>query len=208
MTPEDARTRFREWTHETSIKVCPDQRIDELIWGGLQALNRRVHYYIKDDAATIALVAATGEYSWAADWIRPLWVEWPSGSGQILKKTSMDELRRLSVRWRAEAGGAPEEWYAYGRKLGFFRAPDAAAVASSSVVNVRVEADPPPFRTHGFSLLGSEDHQLPVYHACGEWLRFHGSGFEQSMRAEWYFSKFENEAKAAAAAYADREVTP
>jgi len=201
--PATLRSLWRELTNEFSTTVIPDSVVDLYLNGGLQALNRRVHYHLTDTTSAVTLVAGTQEYDLPTDTVMVAWVQW---NGREIPKSDTDEWRRRDVDWRNAKAGAPQEWAHYRNRIIFYPSPDANAVATAATPLIRYVSTPPDFATSGAEQLALQDRRIIVYWGVAEWANAHPDSALATIRAEAFQQRFEEEAEAIKADYLARMV--
>ena len=194
---------WRELTNERNTTRISDTDVGRFyLAGGLEALNRVIHYHYTTSTDGITLVAETQEYSLPEDFVEVDWIQW---NGQDLKKSSIDEWRRNGVKWRSQPSGNPQEYAIYGNKIVFLPKPSAAAVAADDNPVIRYCSTPADFNTNGPVQLGSQDYRPAVYHAVSEYFSSYPGGV--GSKAQDYMQKFADGAQAILADYARRGIS-
>lgn len=202
-TIAEARTQFRELTNERDTTVLADSVVDGYIQQGLEALNRRIRYHYTTTTNSITLVAGTQEYDLPSELVELKWVEW---NGSDILKSSIEEWRRKSIKWRQEEKGVLEEWSQYANKIVFRPTPTAAVVSAASGVTLRFVSRPAGFTASGMAQLNYQEWDLPIYRAVYLFSICYPDSAMAAGRAQELNNIFEKEAEAVAQFYALRGV--
>lgn len=197
------RTLWREYTGELNTAVPDDDVVDIYIQGGLEALNRRVHYHYTTATTGITLVAAQQEYSLPSDCVEVMWVE---HNGVRLTKRDVDDWNKREEDWRGRAGGTPTEWAHEGDRIIFSPPPNAAAVSADATPTFRYVSTPGNFTTVGALQLNTQSTRLAVVYGAYLWAVAHPDSALAVQRAQGFLQVFSTEAAAVLEEYRARRL--
>lgn len=202
MTLAEAVQYWRGFSGEWDSTVVPSsgsttkENVQDYLQRAAEWLNDLVGYSWKDSTITLT---AGAEATLPTDFIDVVFV---TIDGVLLKQTDIEDLNQKSPDWRTRANDRPEEYYLYS-KIGFYPAPDAAAVAATTVM--RHLGTPTLSTTPGFDLLATQHHRIPVYYAVGLWFEAHGLDGD-GFRAARFMARAEKEAERVKEYYAKRRL--
>lgn len=198
------RNLWREYNNERSTAVVPDATVDIYLDGGLQELNRRLHYHYTTDTTSIALVAGQQEYSLPGDFIEMAWMQF--GAFRVLEKGDTEQWRRRGDDWRNEPQGEPRYWAIYGNKLILRPAPSAEAVAANATLTFRYVSAPPSVTTNGAEQLSSQAWRPAVYWGTYQWCNAYPDSAVAQQRGAAFLQMFVDAVTAMADEYSRRAI--
>lgn len=191
---------WRELTNQQNTTVIPDSRVRLYITQGLYWLNRRIRYYVRDEASPITPSAGTGQYTLPADYEEMVYVYF---GAQELKKTDLQEAEIASTSWRSKTG-TPAHWLVLGNVVHLIPAPNAAAAVQT--LTLRYVATPPDLAANGAAGLSTQSAVVPVYYGAYLYTVCHPDDASSPSRAGGLLAFAEREADLMAQAYASRRL--